>query len=170
MVPTYREQLRRWRQASPSRAQCEALSRLGKDIDQFEQVVTETLELAKAMAPGTIDAILRMEDGELGMAVFEGRMPPQSGEPHTDELRVREQHTIAALLDAVGGNIHPRASLLEFLAAAAPQMPLFKRLMDISNEADVNSLCSEYPGLYRFAKTMEDVAAGIRSGSIPVPR
>ena len=169
MVPTYREQLSRWRQASPSRSQREALSRLSKDIDQIEMTVAETLALLKEMAPGTIDAVLRMDDGELGMAVFEGRIKPPKGEPLSEELRRREQRTIAVMLDAVGGNIPAHANLLEFLAVSAPQMPLFERLMAICNEEDINSLCGEYPGLYRFAKTMEEIATGIRSGTISVP-
>lgn len=170
MVPTYREQVARWRQGSPSRAQREALARLSEDIDQLEQVVRKTRDIAQEMGSGTIDAILRMDDTELGMAVFEGRKPPPSGTPPSQELRNREAHGIAVMLDEVGGSLPTHANLLERLAAAAPHIALFKRLMDICGEEEINALCAEYPGLYRIARTMEEVAAAIQSGVIPTPR
>jgi len=168
MIPTYHEQAARWRRASPSRAQRTALSLLDADIDDFETVVRSTLALAKEMASSTIDAILRMDDGELETAVFEERKPPPSGPPLNEAFRVREYRSIAAMLDAVGATAPPRAHPLEFLAAVAPQLPLFHRLMELCNKNEMNRLCAEYPRLYRFAKTMERVAAGIRSGAIPV--
>ena len=170
MVPVYREQAERWRCASPSRAQRTTLSLFDADIDDFEEVVLSTLVLTKEMAPNTIDAILCMDDGELGRAVFEGRRPPPSGSPLSEDFRVREYRPLAVMLDAVGTNTPPRVGPLEFLAAVAPQLPLFHRLMELCNEDEMNGLCAEYPGLYRFAKTMEHIATGIRSGAIPVPR
>lgn len=128
------------------------------------------LTLAEELKTGTIDAILRMEEGELGMAMFEGRLALPNAEPPTDELRVLEQRAIAVLLDARGNEIRAGVDALEFLAQIAPQMPLFKRLMDICSEDELNELCSEYPGLYRFANTLESIAANIQSGAIRVPR
>jgi hypothetical protein len=170
MAPTYREQVARWHQGSPSRSQREALARLSKDVDQLEKVVPETREIAQEMASGTIDAILRMDDAELGMAVFEGRMQPPSGIPPSEELRNREAHGIAVMLDVVGGSLPTHADLLERLAVAAPHMALFKRLMDICGEEEVNALCGAHPGLYRVARTMEEAVAAIQSGAIHLPR
>jgi len=74
------------------------------------------------------------------------------------------------LLDGVGVTAPPRTHTLEFLAAVAPQLPLFHRLMELCNKNEMNGLCAEYTGLYRLAKTMERVAASIRSGAILVRR
>lgn len=170
MVPTYREQVARWRQGSPSRSQRKALARLSEDIDQLDQVVRKTRELAQEMGSGTIDAIRHMDDAELGMAVFEGRMPPPSGTPPSEELRNREAHAIAVMLDDVGGSLPTHANLLERLAVAAPHMTLFKRLMEISAVDEIHALRAQYPGLSRFATTMEEVVAAMQAGTIPVPR
>jgi hypothetical protein len=48
-------------------------------------------------------------------------------------------------------------------------MPLFKQLMDLSDKDEMNELCAAYPGLYRFAKLLERIAAGIQSGDIDIP-
>lgn len=170
MVPVSRAQSARWRCETLSSAQRKALDRLDDDIEEFEKAVHATLALAKEMASGTIDAILRMEDGELGMATLEGRLPPPSGPPLSEELRVKEYRAIAAMLDAADANLPPRAEPLEYLAAVAPQMPLFHRLLVLCDGSEVHALCAEFGGLYRFAKTLERVAAGIQAGTISVPR
>ena len=100
LVPTYREQLGRWRKASPSLSQREALKRLASHIARYERVVRESLSLAQEMAAGTIDTILGLDDGELGKAVFEGRMKPADHAPLNEAMRVREQRAIAVVLDA----------------------------------------------------------------------
>ena len=51
----------------------------------------------------------------------------------------------------------------------APHMPLFHRLMKISGEGEIDALCVTYPGLYRYAKVLERLALGIRSGEVKVP-
>lgn len=55
------------------------------------------------------------------------------------------------------------------MALMAPEMPLFKRLMDISGKGGLNDLWSVYPGLYRFAKLLELIATGIQSGDLKAP-
>jgi hypothetical protein len=59
---------------------------------------------------------------------------------------------------------------LMLLAHMAPHTPLFHRLMKISGEGEIDSLCVTYPGLYRYAKVLERLAMGIRSGEVEVPR
>ena len=41
-----------------------------------------------------------MDDGELGFAVFDGTMSPPGGAPLSENLRVKEQQSIAEVLDA----------------------------------------------------------------------
>ena len=170
LVPTYREQLGRWRQASPSLSQREALKRLASHIARYERVVRESLSLAQTMAAGTIDTLLGLDDGELGMAVFEGRMKPADQAPFNEAMRVREQRAIAAVLDARIIDLEQAGIRdLDLFAQMGPQMPLFKRLMDIAGPSDLTALCTEYQGLGRYAKLLEMVAAGIQSGAIDVP-
>ena len=171
LVPIYREQLGRWRKQSPSRSQREALKRLASHIARYEIVVLESLSLANAIATGTIDTILGLDDSELGMAVFEGRMKLADQAPLNEAMRVREQRAIAVVLDARINDLE-QAGIRDFalFAQMGPQMPLFKRLMDIAGPSDLTALCSEYQGLGRYAKLLEMVAAGIQSGAIDVPR
>jgi hypothetical protein len=49
-------------------------------------------------------------------------------------------------------------------------MPTFKCLMDASTGDDMDQLAARYAGFYRYAKILETVAAGIRSGKIMVPK
>ena len=83
-----------------------------------------------------------------------------------------EQLAIAKLLDdkvnqftQTGGNDN-----LMLLTNMAPYMPLFHRLMEISGEGEIDKLCVTYLGLYRYAKVLERLAMGIRSGEVKVPR
>jgi len=44
-------------------------------------------------------------------------------------------------------------------------MPLFMRCMEIAGEREVSGLIDEYPGLYRFVRLLERMAAGLRSST-----
>jgi hypothetical protein len=52
----------------------------------------------------------------------------------------------------------------------ADYLPTFKRLMDTSTHDDMDQLAARYTGFYQYAKILETVAAGIRSGKIVVPK
>jgi len=58
----------------------------------------------------------------------------------------------------------------ELLESMYDLMPFFKNLMDLSAGQEMNELCQQYDGFYRFAKLLERVAEGIANGSIPVPK
>jgi len=91
--------------------------------------------------------------------------------PPGEIRRLAEQKTISTALEARINEIDPAAnSPFDLLAHMAPQMPRFKRLMDISHEGELNKLCRQFPGLYRFADLLERLANDIRSGDIEVPR
>ena len=55
------------------------------------------------------------------------------------------------------------------LVSLADYMGTFKQLLEICTSEEINMLCDRYEGLYRFAKLLEMLAAGIADGSIPVP-
>jgi len=50
------------------------------------------------------------------------------------------------------------------------QMPDFKQLMDTAGQRGMDELCARFDGLYRYAKILENIATGIQSGQIKVPR
>lgn len=171
MVPIQREQLARWRNASPSAAQRKEINRLFPLVDRHEALLQESLALAAELETGAIDAILGIEDGELGQAVFEGRMPPPTGVPATEALRIRERDAIAEVLDARAEELlEAGVRDLDLLAAMGAQLPLFYRLMELSGEREMNALLQQRLGLFQFAKLLERVAIGIRTGEIKVPR
>jgi hypothetical protein len=49
-------------------------------------------------------------------------------------------------------------------------MPGFKQLMDTAGQRGMDELCARFEGFYRYAKIMDDIAAGIESGQIKVPK
>ena len=68
-------------------------------------------------------------------------------------------------IDKVGGGD------IELLAASFPEQTMtFKELLDSTTHAQMDALCEIYPGFYRFAKLMENIAQGIQDGTIEVPR
>lgn len=169
LLPVTSEQLRRWRKDSPTPTQQTELLRLEEIIAHHEALIPRVLALAKELEPETIDALLSMDEGALGMAVLEGHIKPPSGAPHSEALRLRELHATAELLDTLAQKIDAGVTPLEFLMNVADQLPLFYRMMEISTDDEINQLCEQRPGLYRFAKTLEQVAEGIQSGVITIP-
>ena len=52
----------------------------------------------------------------------------------------------------------------------ADYMPGFKRLMDTCTRDEMDDLCEYFPDSYRYAKILEQIAEGIQSGAIKVPK
>ncbi len=121
--------------------------------------------------------VCRDNVGYLNIASDRLEMTPASTRGETlsasDNIyRVAQRQALAELLD---GKINDllRAGVTDdfmLLSHMAPVMPMFKRLMDLSDGDGMNDLCAVYPGLYRFAKLLELIAARIQSGDIEVPR
>jgi hypothetical protein len=40
-------------------------------------------------------------------------------------------------------------------------MEPFKEVMDLTTEVEMDYLCNQYPGFYRFGKLLEDIALGV---------
>ena len=58
---------------------------------------------------------------------------------------------------------------MTIVAAMADHMLNAKQLLGTIQLADLDELTRKFPGFYRYAKILESLAAGIRSGAIPVP-
>jgi hypothetical protein len=48
-------------------------------------------------------------------------------------------------------------------------MPAFHQLLNAAQPGDIDRLTRNLPGFYRHAKILESLAAGIRSGAVPLP-
>jgi len=48
-------------------------------------------------------------------------------------------------------------------------MPAFKQLIDFTGSRGMNELCARFAGFHRYARILENLAAGIASGEIKVP-
>jgi hypothetical protein len=72
----YEQQIRRWRNASPSAAQSNEMNRMEDAIGYLRAVTTEILALAAEVRRGAIDRIVEMSDLELGLQALLGRLPP----------------------------------------------------------------------------------------------
>ena len=140
---------------------------------QFQQVVRQ-FQKRPSSAGRQLTWVCRDNIAYLDLATDRLELTPRAGSapPNLDNARVAEQRAIAEQLNSKMIALL-RAGVdddLMLMTRMAPDLYLFKRLLDISGKGGVDDLCVAYPGLYRFAKLLELLAAGIQSGDIEVPR
>ncbi len=58
----------------------------------------------------------------------------------------------------------------QLLTTIYDYMEAFKRVMDSTSKFEMDYICQQYDGFYRFAKLMEMLAQGIADGMIEVPK
>lgn len=58
----------------------------------------------------------------------------------------------------------------QLLQGCYDYMDTFKRVMDSTSKVQMDYICLQYPGYFRFAKWMERLAQGIADGVIEVPK
>ena len=80
-----------------------------------------------------------------------------------------EQIQLATMIDA-HVNRYPESQLgyEHLLKSTYDYMDAFKRIMDSSTPVQMDYLCQQYTGLYRFGKLLESLAQGIADGNIEV--
>jgi hypothetical protein len=82
-----------------------------------------------------------------------------------------EQVQIASLIDEQVKRVFRRGGdEVAVLTELFDYMPGFKYLLDAARPGDMDELCERFDGFYRYAKILEEVAAGIQSGEIKVPK
>ena len=87
------------------------------------------------------------------------------------EFTVGEMLKLAGKIDARVQRLQKRGcDDMAIFAKMADHMPEFKRLMCMAGKDGIGELCGRFPGLLRYAKILESVAMGIRSGEIKIPR
>ncbi|WP_066976306.1 hypothetical protein [Methylomonas lenta] len=155
------------------------LARIKRSITsdaQYQQALSQFQK--RPLPPGQLLSwVCRDNLGYLDIASDPLEMTPAADRDGTisagdNTSRVSQRRALAELLDGKVNELI-RAGITDdftLLSHMASDMPLFKRLMDISNGDGMNDLCAVHPGLYRFAKLLERIAAGIQSGEIEVPR
>ena len=62
------------------------------------------------------------------------------------------------------------ANDMEIFRDMSDLMPGFKILMDTAGPKEIQQLCTQFEGLYRYVKILEKIAEGISSGQIKVPK
>jgi len=82
-----------------------------------------------------------------------------------------EQIQLATMIDA-HVNRYPESQLGDehLLRSTCDYMDAFKRIMDSSTPVQLDYLCQQYGGFYRFGKLLESLAQGIAEGDIEVPK
>lgn len=58
----------------------------------------------------------------------------------------------------------------QLLQGCYDYMEAFKRVMDSTSKVQMDYICQQYPGYFRFAKLMERLAQGVADGVIEVPK
>ncbi len=58
----------------------------------------------------------------------------------------------------------------QLLSTCYDYMDAFKRVMDSTSKSQMDYICQQHDGFYRFANMMEMLAQGIAEGVIDVPK
>lgn len=75
-IGNYEWQLGRWRERALTAGQAGEIKRLQTELAPWRAIVQMTLELCAELRRGTIDAIMRKDDAELGLEFLLGLRPP----------------------------------------------------------------------------------------------
>jgi hypothetical protein len=176
MLPTHTEQIARWRKERLTTRQTQELDRLEKATVETQELVQRIIDMATAMQAYTIDKILAKEPGELALDVLSGKLgvPQQPGKTGHEAKGAKptqkhKQHA-QGIDDFVKTIEREGGGDIELLAASFPeQTTSFKELLDTTTHEQMDALCEQYPGFYRFAKLVESIAQGIQDGTLEVP-
>jgi hypothetical protein len=157
------EQVARWRQEHPTPSLQKDLDNLAGQIEQWGRVVADILALGEELSKGTIDKVMAKSDLELGLeAMARGsNAPPLTSEQHAVAKLISDKYT--ALARAGRNNA-------ELLVEMKDMMPDFHQLIKTVDAFSMDELSVRYEGFYQYAKLLESLAAGIRSGEIEVPK
>ena len=99
------------------------------------------------------------------------RSPFPKAADHNRELVAAMRLQLATVLDLKFQDLETeRHDDLAMLGGMRDYLAGFKGLMDSTSREELDGLMQQFPGLYRFAKLSERIAAGIRSGAIQVPK
>ncbi len=160
LTTVFAPQLARWQADPLTDEQRQEVERLTVKIADLRALDENIMALLKEIEQGTIDAVMRKSDLELGIEAVYGKTPL------TDQ-----QNQLAKKIDEWVKGIEQRGGGDEqILKEMYDYMPTFKQIMDGSTRDQMDKLCAIYPGFYRFATLLNDLASGMQNGTIKVPR
>jgi hypothetical protein len=170
-LPVYREQLALWYRSQPTASQFLELDRVTHQIDRWESLLNQQRSLAEELSAGTIDKMMALSNEELAQGVFSGKIPFPKAADHNRELVAAMRLQLATVLDLKFQDLESaRTDDLEMLGGMRDYLAGFKGLMDSTSREKLDGLMQQFPSLYRLAKLLERVAAGIQAGEIQVPK
>jgi hypothetical protein len=179
----YEEQIVRWKKLALPQETLKELNRLGKQLEKDRELLNNILSLAEELKKGTIDTILAKDDLDLAFEVIEGKrvvpgMDPPEGNRKSDQQSGKppivfsaEQLQIVSMIDQkVKKILKADGDVVEILREMHDYMPGFKKIMDTTTPEEFNELGRQNFGFLHFAQILEDLASGIQSGDIQVPK
>ena len=84
---------------------------------------------------------------------------------------IAKQVRVASEIDAAMLSVlHTGKDDLAMFVAMGKHMEDFRWLVDSAGLTAMDKLCRRYDGLFRYAKLLETISDGIRSGAIKAPR
>ena len=151
--------------------QKEEVERLLRGHKKVNNYAKRILEIAKEIKKGTIDRIMEMSDEELGMDFMTGKRKFDDGlKKSALTLFTDEQIEIVEKIDSFVKGIESRGGGdEELLVNMLPYMADFRKIMDETNEAMLNTLALCYSGFGRYSELLSNLAGAIQSGEIEVP-
>jgi hypothetical protein len=169
-LPVYREQFARWYRSQPTASQFLELDRVTRQIDRWESLLNQQRTLAEELSAGTIDKMMALSNEELAQGIFSGKIPFPKATDHNRELVAAMRLQLATVLDLKFQDLESaRTDDFEMLGGMRDYLAGFKGLMDSTSREELDGLMQQFTGLYRLAKLLERVAAGILSGEIEMP-
>ena len=165
----YEEQFHRWLADSLSTRERKEVKRLARMVGVIREKTEAILAMMERMQHGTIEKVMGKSDLELGLdavqrdiAATGSLQPGKEPAPALQKLAETIHNYVKHIQSQGGGD----EKLLETMA---DYMPMFKRILDEGMPGDLNALCEQFDGLFRFAKLLELLAGGIADGIIDVP-
>src|ERR1035441_3016078 len=103
--------------------------------------------------------------------ILSGKIPFPKPADHKRDLVPAMRLQLATVLDLKFEDLETeRQDDLAMLGGMRDYLAGFKGLMDSTSREELDGLMQQFPGLYRLAKLLERVAAGIQAGEIQVPK
>ncbi len=86
------------------------------------------------------------------------------------DLKPEQLHMVKIIHEHALRFPHNETGDAQLLQTCFDYMEAFKRVMDSTSRIQMDYICQQYDGFYRFAKLMEMLARGIADGIIDVPK
>ena len=177
----YENQADIWLTENPTETQQAMLDNMLMQIGKIRGQSQIILDMLAEIETGTIDRIMAMSDEEVGLyhlkqqakrkkkknqKLSNMQQAKKSDRPSPHEP-TRKHHQMAQKIHEWVTSTQDQNKLIVNMI---DYMPLFKTVMDTATQRQMDALCEQYAGFYHFGMLLENLARGIRSGDIEVPK